>query len=543
MSLIDLIELAGGETNIRRILAPKGKVIVAVHNDELVRPLPESITAQTVLGELQLSTARGEVTDEELQTVGESIAQHQREQVEPYLQPTESHYRPQWHISPPQGLVNDPNGFIYHKGEYHLFYQWYPYACEHKDKHWVHLKSQDLINWHHQSIALTPSDWFDSHGVFSGHAVSQDDGLWLFYTGNVRIGEQRDRQTTQCMAFAADGLNFKKHGPVIRELPPGVTEHIRDPKLVFANDKWFMLLGAQTTDLQGRLAVYHSEDLVHWTYDRLYGDELAPFGYMWECPDWFKLGDEQFIVFGPQGIEDSNPNHTIGHQNRIFRMSLDQDDALHLIEGWQLDAGFDFYAPQSMEAADGRRLMIGWMGLPDEVNQPSCDHGWIHQLTTLRELYWQDGKVKQRPAKELAELRGDKVNITVDNKAIDLGTKSVELHLNLAWGSELQLMQNSDYHVSLVADAEKGVLRFDRHQTEIREGDVIRELPLESDTIALTILADNSSLEIFINDGEKVMTGRVFTPQDATNIRLVSGEPISMSYYPLKAARAPYPSV
>lgn len=195
-----------------------------------------------------------------------------------------------------------------------------------------------------------------------------------------------------------------------------------------------MILGAQTTALEGRLAVYHSPDLIHWTFDKLYGDELAPFGYMWECPDWFTLGDESFLVFGPQGIKDDNPHHTIGHQNRIFRMTLDEHDAFHFIEGWQLDAGFDFYAPQSMQTPDGRRVMVGWMGLPDEVNQPSCEDGWIHQLTTLRELRWQDGRIVQAPAQEMKNLRGAEQALTLSNTPINLGTKSFELQLTLPWG-------------------------------------------------------------------------------------------------------------
>ncbi|WP_342608458.1 glycoside hydrolase family 32 protein [Vibrio tritonius] len=539
MSLELLVELAGGVNNIRRILAPAGRITVAVHQPE-PSPLPETISAEWVLGERQLSVTRGDITDAQLRALGEQISIKQREVATPHLEPQSSHYRPTWHIAPPQGLVNDPNGFVYHDGAYHLFYQWYPYSCEHKDKHWVHLKSNDLINWHHQSIALTPSDWFDSHGVFSGHAVSQDDGLWVFYTGNVRLGEERYRQTTQCMAHSVDGKTFVKHGPVIRELPEGVTEHFRDPKIFYANDKWFMILGAQTTALEGRLAVYHSPDLIHWTFDKLYGDELAPFGYMWECPDWFTLGDESFLVFGPQGIKDDNPHHTIGHQNRIFRMTLDEHDAFHFIEGWQLDAGFDFYAPQSMQTPDGRRVMVGWMGLPDEVNQPSCEDGWIHQLTTLRELRWQDGRIVQAPAQEMKNLRGAEQALTLSNTPINLGTKSFELQLTLPWGSELQLMHNSDYAVRLIADEKLRVLRFDRSQTELREGDVIRELPLDCTDITLTILADSSSLEVFINHGEKVMTSRVFTPADATKITALGGA-INATFYPLNGAFQTYP--
>ncbi|MEK6172734.1 hypothetical protein WI666_02060 [Vibrio cholerae] len=91
---------------------------------------------------------------------------------------------------------------------------------------------------------------------------------------------------------------FEKLGPVIRCLPEGVTEHIRDPKVIYTQGKWQMLLGAQTLAHQGRLAVYHSDDLLHWHFDKLYGDELGDYGYMWECPDWFELQGEAFLCSG-----------------------------------------------------------------------------------------------------------------------------------------------------------------------------------------------------------------------------------------------------
>ncbi|EKA5634989.1 glycoside hydrolase family 32 protein [Vibrio navarrensis] len=534
MSLEKLIELAGGLDNIQRILASKGQVTVAVIDAKRVTQ-PDAVCAESVLGEWQLSMARdASISDEDLAKVGLAIAARQRQQASQHLQPTACPYRPQWHISPPQGLLNDPNGFVYHQGEYHLFYQWYPFACEHKDKYWVHLKSADLVNWAWQSIALTPSDWFDSHGVFSGHAVSDGDDLWLFYTGNTRLGHDRDRQTMQCAARLSANGAFEKMGPMIRTLPPGVTEHIRDPKVVFKQGRWHMLLGAQTQDLQGRLAVYHSEDLHQWQFDKLYGDELAPYGYMWECPDWFEIDGEQFVVFGPQGITSDNPHHTIVHQNRIFRVEQDEQGGFHFLQGWELDAGFDFYAPQSLQTADGRRVMCGWMGLPDEIDHPSCDNGWIHQFTALRELRWQKGQIIQQPTAELDALRGETQPLALSAQPITLGSKSFELQVTLPWGSELHLMHDEQHRVVLALDAQQRVLRFDRSATEIRQGDTIRELALTSDKVKLHILADNSSLEIFINDGEKVMTGRIFTPPEATQISLYHTE-AQANFTPLSA--------
>ncbi|MGL5654049.1 MAG: glycoside hydrolase family 32 protein, partial [Vibrio sp.] len=175
MLLEKLLAYAGGIDNVTRILAPQGRVALALRDvplttDELAI---DEIELQSVLGEWQISIPRNaSISDQQLAEIGLIIAQRQKAQTLPYQRAVASPYRPQWHISPPQGLLNDPNGFIYHQGQYHLFYQWSPFACQHQDKYWVHLTSADLVDWQWQSVALTPADWFDSHGVFSGHAVS-----------------------------------------------------------------------------------------------------------------------------------------------------------------------------------------------------------------------------------------------------------------------------------------------------------------------------------------------------------------------------------
>ncbi|MGL4223607.1 MAG: glycoside hydrolase family 32 protein [Vibrio sp.] len=545
MLLEKLLAYAGGIDNVTRILAPQGRVALALRGaplttDELAI---DEIELQSVLGEWQISIPRNaSISDQQLVEVGLIIAQRQKAQTLPYQRAVASPYRPQWHISPPQGLLNDPNGFIYHQGQYHLFYQWSPFACQHQDKYWVHLTSADLVDWQWQSVALTPADWFDSHGVFSGHAVSDQQDLWLFYTGNTRLGVERQRQTMQCAARMNDCGEFEKLGPLIRSLPTGVTEHIRDPKVIGRQGDWQMLLGAQTLQHQGRLAIYRSHDLLNWHFDKLYGDELGDYGYMWECPDWFELQGERFLVFGPQGIKSDNPHHTIQHQNRIFRVTQNPQGEVTFHQGWPLDEGFDFYAPQSAQTADGRRVLCAWMGLPDELQHPTCDQGWIHQLTALRELEWRNDRFYQQPLRELQTLMHAQQSLLLSDIVTDMQSKSFALKMTLPWGCELRLMQNAHYQVRLTLDAEQQVLRLDRSATQIRQGDTIRELSLSSANVELYILADQSSLEIFINQGEHVMTSRIFTPQDATGISL-HGATVRAEWANIAASCAPFATV
>lgn len=534
------LSLCGGEKNVTRILIPDNELIIAVEDKHLVADNALVTEIRQVLDEYQVVFERKEFVDQAfLLQFGRYIENNQQAKATQRTVPVQCPHRPSWHISPPQGLLNDPNGFIYHNGQYHMFYQWYPYACVHKDKYWAHLTSPDLINWQWQPLALTPSDWFDSHGVFSGHALSHRGQLMLFYTGNTRIGEQRERHTTQCLATSDDGIQFTKHGPVIEGLPEGVTPHIRDPKIVRVDQQWLMLLGAQTSDLKGRLAVYRSDDLQTWQFNGLFGDEFGDFGYMWECPDMFELAGDSFAVIGPQGIESFSQHNTIPHHNGIAKAKYDSEQGIQLSDFSHLDYGFDFYAPQTALTPDGRRVMCGWMGLPDEVDQPTADNGWMHQLTTMRELTVQDGRLKQWPIAELDTLAMPEQTILLSEQCHNLETKSYDLTLELEWGSTLHLFEGSGHKFVLSADKCKKSLVMDRSETLNRAVDKIRELPLTSEAVSLRILADTSSVEVFVNGGEAVMTSRVFTAQDATGISL-KGTPSHAVVKRLNPSSAPF---
>ncbi|MGL6312362.1 glycoside hydrolase family 32 protein [Vibrio sp. WXL103] len=538
MSLSSYIAACGGFTNISRILAPDQRLIIEVFDADLVTPTVMIQSVDLVQERQQFTFARPEaLSQHELLSAGEQLALQQHSLIERHQSPVECEYRPKWHISPPQGLLNDPNGFVYHQGQYHLFYQWYPYTCEHKDKYWAHLVSDDLIDWHWRPVALTPSHAFDSHGVFSGHAVSQGNELMLFYTGNTRIGPQRDRHTTQCVAVSSDGIEFHKRGPVVSQLPEGVTAHIRDPKVVHIDNQWLMLLGAQTEQLQGRIAVYRSNDLSDWHFEGLFGQELGEFGYMWECPDLFELGGETFAVVCPQGVASFSAKNTIPHHNGIAKATWSTEQGLLLREFAHLDHGFDFYAPQTLLTPQGKRVMCAWMGVPDEIDQPSADNGWVHQLTCMRELSYRDGQLIQWPLAQLDNLVGETEYVTLSGQTYDPQTKSFDLQLSLTEGSELQLFADERYHLSLRFDNQ--VLILDRSATLNRAQDTQRELPVEGDKVELRILADTSSAEIFVNQGAAVLSTRVFTPELARAIRL-KGQSQSAVLKTLKAAQAPF---
>ena len=172
----------------------------------------------------------------------------------------------QWyHFMPECGWMNDPNGLIYYKGKYHLFYQFYPYGPYWSAMHWGHAISDDLLNWEYLPVALAPSEPYDDcqkGGIFSGSAVTGKDGrLYLFYTGTVISDDKVIK--SQCMAVSEDGINFTKYqnNPIID--PTMFVES--DPKVWYKENKWYMIVGGEENH-KGRAILYVSDDLEEWSY-------------------------------------------------------------------------------------------------------------------------------------------------------------------------------------------------------------------------------------------------------------------------------------
>ncbi|MGP1909473.1 glycoside hydrolase family 32 protein [Metabacillus sp. JX24] len=461
--------------------------------------------------------------DAELKEAAYLEAEMNREMVE------SDPYRLKHHIMPPVGLLNDPNGFIQWKGVYHLFYQWMPFKTGHGAKFWGHYTSQDLVNWKHEPIALAPSEWYEKNGCYSGSAVDAFDKMHLFYTGNVK-DENGERETYQCLAVSEDGLHFEKKG-VVAELPEGYTAHFRDPKVWEHDGKWYMVVGAQTTELKGRTAIFSSEDLMKWTYlgdvAGSHTEQLGEFGYMWECPDLFHLDGKDILIVSPQGLKPQGMLYQNVYQSGYFSGEMDYESA-KLTHGdfAELDRGFDFYAPQTTEDEKGRRLLFAWMSVPDQAEDkhPTIPHKWIHTMTFPRKLSMRGEKLVQQPVEELEALR--KTEESVPGIRLQAGEKHqtagtvFELKLeNLEVGSGLSvsIKNNATLHYS----SEEKVFTLTR--TSYADGQPeSRQCRLEH-LSNIHVFIDTSSIEVFINDGEEVFTARLFPEPDEKSI-VVSAE-------------------
>ena len=437
-------------------------------------------------------------------------------------------WRQSFHLCPPQGLINDPNGLIYWRGAYHVFYQWNPDGCTHLNKHWAHVRSTDLVNWESLPVALAPDAAYDSHGCYSGSAVDLGDTMALIYTGNVRDNEG-GRWSFQCLALSADGMHFRKYGPVMCGVP-GYTQHFRDPKVWQHGDNWYATIGAQRgSDLAGTVVLAKSSDLFSWD---VVGELLAPVDacYMVECPDLFSLDGKAVMICCRQFTRaDDDPTRRPDVAGYMIG-DLDLNDASFVHGDFRpLDRGFDFYAPQTLLAPDGRRLMIGWMGLPLQPQTPTVDSGWTHCLTMPRELSLEQGQLRQRPLRELAMLR--ETAIVLPDAALDVHDglalpappgDAWELDVSLEASSVatwvLHLFEGAGQTLRLIRDGERQTLTLVRHCPAAGQLGEQSECELVDGVWRLQVFVDRSSVEIFVNDGEEVFSTRcypVLLPQEA----------------------------
>lgn len=442
-------------------------------------------------------------------------------------------HRPRWHLAAPVGLLNDPNGFIEHGGRYHLFYQWNPLGCTHSNKGWGHVSSSDLLHWQHEPVALLPTEAYESHGCYSGSAVSDEQGrLTLIYTGNVKYPDG-GRTAYQCLARADGEGGFDKLGPVL-DLPGGYSGHVRDPKVWHDGQQWLMVLGARTQDDKGEVLLYRGDTLHHW---QLVGPiagsgrgGLGEFGYMWECPDLFPLADRHVLISCPQGIAPQGEDYRNLYQCGWLAGQFDGEhfeyEAFH-----ELDRGFEFYAPQTTLDSQGRRLLFGWLGLPEEneMSQPTIPYGWIHQMSCPRELFWQHELLCQRPVAELAALKGELTRFEgVVSEFPGIAIDSAWLDLTLTGAGSLWL--------GTVAELvwQKGRIGLRRQNWQRGEWEE-RSAPWLGGP--LTLLCDRSSLECFVDDGRQTLSARYFPGEKPQLSAGDAGEggKICLNHWPLSA--------
>lgn len=437
-------------------------------------------------------------------------------------------FRQKIHLMPPVGWLNDPNGLCQYGGVFHAFFQYSPFNAEGGVKMWGHCTSRDMIEWKYEGVSMYPDQPFDCHGVYSGAALVEDGVMYLYYTGNVKLDGDYDyissgREANTCLVVSRDGRTFGRKEELMRntDYPSDLTLHVRDPKVWKEQDAYYMIQGARRKDHVGAAVLFRSDDKRTWTYcGRV--DTEKPFGYMWECPDYFTVDGRKILSVSVQGLTGGIWDSRNVYQSGWFAVDGDILDEYDLSEYQLWDYGFDYYAPQSFEAEDGRRIQIGWMGMPDceEYTNRTLDEGWQHCFTFPREIFIRDGQVCQRPVREL------EARLTLKEKAASR-FKQNGCPAYQAYVSDIR--ENAFRAVlaeELILEYREGrfEMRFtDQGRTSVSAGRGLRYVELEN-LENVRILTDVSSAEVFINNGQYVFTTRYYPGRFCLSIEAEGAE-------------------
>jgi len=410
--------------------------------------------------------------------------------------------RPRYHFLPPANWMNDPNGTILYRGEYHLFYQFNPARPKWGNLHWGHAKSTDLIHWEHLPIALAPEGFPGEMHCWSGCCVIAEDGtpINLYTSMNLQaLLTRAKRSSQQWMATGSpDLITWQKspENPILSEEIHGdqVVQQWRDPYVWKEGAEWLMVLaGEYPGEKRGRVFLYRSPDLLEWEYVGLLATDPLDRGRGWECPNYFKLGDKYVLVVSPYGPV-------------IYSVGEFEGQEHHADSWYTLDHGKAFYATNTYLDERGRVILVGWVKAKGQ--------GWAGCLSLPREITLEDGQVSIRPVPELQALRGAHQHFErkLDTLVASAGTAPI-FGERLEIKAYFDLEQAHAFGFKLIDDENEYLVRFDFPTRKVQVFDEQAQLQFVPKTGPLEahLFIDHSVLEIFINQRE-VFTA-AFRPQ------------------------------
>jgi sucrose-6-phosphate hydrolase SacC (GH32 family) len=456
--------------------------------------------------------------------------------------------RPQYHYTPYQGWINDPAGLIEWKGRHQLFSQFNPVAPLWGPMHWAHVDSPDAVHWHELPIAMYPpnvQDPLDTSGRYTGSAVLDNStgGIHFIFTDATDVSRHPGKlPEVQSSAQSTDGINFDLYSgnPVIAAPPPRSGNGWRDPKVFqdTTDNTWKMVVGSGEGGT-GNVQLYFATDdkLLSWKYVGVLTEGDGSTGGMWECPNFFPIGDKWALFYGG----DSLGYYAVGTYDGAKFTS--EKTGL-------LDAGPDSYATQWYKDSAGRNLAITWMGNWPTSKWPSRVNGWAGAQSITRELFLRaDGGLGSKPIKEIRSLANGPVKnlrATSVHGTITVGSSNsarlqvtVDLATTNAPGFTIFMYKSDAEQVTLYYTVASRTLSLDTSNAGYGQAGTWNAIIAASEDkkLSLDIFLDRSSVEIFAGDGT-AMTATVFPRyQESTviNIESVGGKTVfdSISLTPL----------
>ncbi|MGQ7424435.1 glycoside hydrolase family 32 protein [Streptococcus suis] len=421
-------------------------------------------------------------------------------------------FKPKAHLTPETGWMNDPNGFIYFRGEYHLFYQFNPYESVWGPMHWGHAKSKDLVNWEHLPVALAPDKDYDKDGCFSGSAIVKDDVLWLMYTGHIN-NEDGTVSQVQNMAFSTDGIHFEKieQNPVATAdgLPEEVIANdFRDPKIFEKDGHYYSVVATKHKDNVGCIVLLSSPNLTDWKFESIFLKGEANQGFVWECPDYFEVDGQEYLIISPMRYQKDGNDFININSNIFVTGHVDWDKKVFVADSFkEIDHGHDFYAAQTTEGSEGERIMVAWMHTwGRKLVTNDLGHKWYGQMTLPRILKKTENGLHQvLPTSVLEAFKDIEIGQSIQGPS--------KFSLKLDDSLDLKLGTDQDY-LQFGYDRARQEVYIDRSSLKIQqageeEWSTVRRAVTVQATV-LEVLVDTNCLEIFINDGQEALTSTFY---------------------------------
>lgn len=419
------------------------------------------------------------------------------------------------HFKAQSGWINDPNGLCFFQGQYHIFYQYFPYDLEWGTMHWGHATTKDFINYEHHPIALFPSTEEDQNGVFSGSALVEDNIMNLFYTGvkYINFGDDIHRygdklfESTQLKISTEDGFtfdNFKGKEVIIPKLdrPVGDPIHTRDPKVWKKADKYYLIMGSNIIvdgTQQGVFLLYQSEDLKKFKY--LTSHTKSNMGHMWECPDYFEIEDRGYAILSPEG---TMPNCEYPSHVYTARAEFNYKDKFEFTSDLKLfDIGLDCYAPQSFEDEFGNRVIISWMRMPEAIEDNAIGVFTMPRIIKINEeSVWYEIHPLIRNKFEVCETTTEFSCDEVVRIQVELGDRDI--------------VSIGNYNIV----NNNGIIAFDRTGIFPLEDEVLNKVCSENyeGKVELDIYYDGYIVETFIRNGVEVCSQVIYETENTITI-------------------------
>ncbi len=428
--------------------------------------------------------------------------------------------RPEYHFRSPAQWMNDPNGTIYYKGYYHLFYQFNPYSDEWGSIHWGHARSRDFVYWEHLPIALFPGEQDEAHCASGCAAINAHGQPMIFYTNFTEAIEEAPFD--QRAAFgSADLIEWKKHpaNPILdvnSPENPGFKHTWRDPFIFRTAGRTFLILGAETED-KWLIPVYEAKDkdYLTWSYRGILYEtskRTRQSRFLFECPNFIKIGEKWVLLYSPitSGVE-----YVSGRFEAKSLIFMPEHTGI-LDKGFHQDSGL--YATNTLFDPQGRCILFGW------IRGFESGRGWNGCLALPRELsIADDGSPRQRPVPELQQLRGEHCCFS------EMTLLNSSQRVKDDKGDQLEILARFEPHdaqkfglkVRSARDGSQAItICYDGHDLEVAGVKFPFSLAENETMLTLHIFLDRSVVEVFVNDGRSCATRVLYAPEEDQGVEV-----------------------